>query len=115
MRETYILSVLTLELLGTTVKNLTFPETPEDREEAKMMISGPIGIGAGFVSLVDIGFTLERFVLIIAMISISLGVFNLLPFPALDGGRFVTTTISSIVGRWYPDLIKLARIETSTH
>lgn len=97
------------------MKNLTFPDTPEDREEAKMMISGPIGIGAGFVSLIDIGFTLERFVLIIAMISISLGVFNLLPFPALDGGRLVSTTISSIVGHWYSDRTKLARIETSIH
>jgi membrane-associated protease RseP (regulator of RpoE activity) len=29
----------------------------------------------------------------IALISINLGVINILPFPALDGGRIVTTTL----------------------
>lgn len=34
---------------------------------------------------------------IAALISINLGVFNLLPFPALDGGRFAFLTIHTII------------------
>ena len=33
------------------------------------------------------------------MISISLGVFNLLPFPVLDGGHVVFLLIESVIGR----------------
>ena len=37
--------------------------------------------------------------LILAMITINLGVFNLLPFPALDGGRLVFLLIELVRGK----------------
>ncbi|MCQ2486310.1 MAG: site-2 protease family protein [Clostridia bacterium] len=40
---------------------------------------------------------------ILAMIAINVGVFNLLPFPALDGGRFVFIIFEGITGRKVPD------------
>lgn len=36
---------------------------------------------------------------IAALISINLGVFNLLPFPALDGGRFAFLTIHTLLSK----------------
>ena len=33
------------------------------------------------------------------MITINIGVFNLLPFPALDGGRIVFLLIEALIGR----------------
>jgi regulator of sigma E protease len=36
---------------------------------------------------------------VIALISINLGVVNILPIPALDGGRIVTTTFYSLIVR----------------
>lgn len=35
--------------------------------------------------------------LFIALLSINLGVLNILPFPALDGGRMVTTMVYSLL------------------
>ncbi len=99
VHETYVLSVMTIDILGKTVKNLILPKTPQDRELATAMVSWPIGIGAGFVSLVDIGMTWKMFFMIIAMLSINLGVINILPFPALDGGRLVSTTLRAIFVR----------------
>lgn len=48
-KETYYSSVFTLNFLGQTVKNLIAPATLADREEAKTMLSGPIGAGKLFV------------------------------------------------------------------
>jgi len=48
-------------------------------------IRGPIGMGQAATTMQDLGWGLYfRFA---ALISIALGVFNLLPLPALDGGR----------------------------
>ena len=53
---------------------------------------GPIGISA-VVSQTN-GFV--DFVYILALISLSLGVTNLLPFPPLDGGKFILLVIEAI-------------------
>jgi len=42
------------------------------------------------------------------MITINLGVFNLLPFPALDGGRLVFLLIELITGRQVPQKYEAA-------
>jgi regulator of sigma E protease len=39
---------------------------------------------------------------ITAVISINLGVFNLLPFPALDGGRFIFLAVEAVIRRPIP-------------
>lgn len=96
-KETYASSVLTLNFLGDLVQKVFSPRTPTDREEAKEMVAGPIGVGATFVNMVKASVPFSVIVLVIALLSVNLGVVNLLPFPALDGGRFVTTSVASVL------------------
>jgi regulator of sigma E protease len=63
-------------------------------------VSGPIGISsaigdaakAGFISLLNM----------VVLISINLGVMNLIPFPALDGGRLLTQLIEMVTRKRLP-------------
>ncbi len=60
-------------------------------------VSGPIGTISMTSQVVSMGF---NYVLeIAAMIGISIGIFNLLPIPALDGGRVVFVIIEWIRGK----------------
>lgn len=60
-------------------------------------VTGPIGI-AGLVSdAASLGFT--YLMMFTALISINLGVLNLVPFPALDGGRILFVLIEAITRR----------------
>ena len=55
-------------------------------------IAGPIGIlGVLFPSVVSSG--IEHIIFVAALISLTLAVMNILPIPALDGGRWFTMTI----------------------
>lgn len=96
-KETYYSSMLTFNLLGKTLGALLFPKTPEEQQEAKEMLSGPIGVGGAFVSMVDLQVPVVIILLFVALLSINLGVLNILPFPALDGGRMVTTLVYSLL------------------
>lgn len=60
-------------------------------------MSGPVGIVSTISDAVSYG--LESVLMILAMITINLGVFNLLPFPALDGGRLVFLLIELVRGK----------------
>ena len=65
-------------------------------------LSSPIGVTAAVKdTITDSGWTgsqIVQYVLYItAVISINLGVFNLIPFPALDGGRFFFLAIEGII------------------
>ena len=53
--------------------------------------------------------------LIAALISINLGVFNLLPFPALDGGRFAFLIIQRIVRLFSNNTMLHGKIEQYIH
>ena len=57
---------------------------------------GPIGIGSLVAQAVKVG--LSYFLQFIAIISIYLAIFNLLPIPALDGGRLLFLGIEKIKG-----------------
>lgn len=72
-------------------------------------------MGAGMIEMVDIGITVRMILLIIAMISINLGVINILPFPALDGGRLLSTTIASLLSFFVVGKNRMAQIETYIH
>jgi regulator of sigma E protease len=63
-------------------------------QEAQLM--GPIGIGSMAAQAVEVG--VAYFLQFIAIISIYLAVFNLLPIPALDGGRLLFLGIEKIKG-----------------
>ena len=59
-------------------------------------VSGPVGIVGIVGSSAELGFS--HVLLLIALISINLAVINLLPFPALDGGRLFFILIEAIKG-----------------
>ncbi len=60
-------------------------------------ISGPVGIATLTGQAAQVGFSyLVQFV---AMISVNLAVLNILPFPALDGGRLVLVVIEKVRNR----------------
>lgn len=113
--ETYNQSVMTLELLGSLVKKIVTPHVPAERTEAVKSLGGPIAIGNLFVNLLDAKVAASVIVLIAALISINLGVFNLLPFPALDGGRFAFLIIHRVVGLISPNKALHGKIEQYIH
>ena len=66
-------------------------------------LSGPIGAASAISqvtsqSLASSGFIdgLNTLIFMMALITVNLGIFNMLPFPALDGGRFVMLIIEAI-------------------
>lgn len=59
-------------------------------------VSGPIGIAAITGEVRALGFVI--FLQFIALISLNLAILNLIPFPALDGGRFLFLMIEKIKG-----------------
>lgn len=60
-------------------------------------VSGPVGIVTVISEAASVG--LEPVLMILALITINLGVFNLIPFPALDGGRLVFLILEFIRGK----------------
>jgi len=63
-------------------------------------VSGPVGISSAIGSAARAGFTSLLYITV--LISINLGVMNLLPIPALDGGRIFTILIEMITGKRLP-------------
>jgi regulator of sigma E protease len=69
---------------------LSFQELSDD-------VSGPVGIAQMTGVFLQDGFAaMIRFV---ALLSLSLGVINILPFPALDGGRLVFIIFQAVTGK----------------
>ncbi len=60
-------------------------------------LSGPVGVASAIGEASSMG--LDSLIMMVAFITINLGVFNLLPFPALDGGRLVFIFIEIITGK----------------
>lgn len=60
-------------------------------------MSGPVGITQTIGDYASMG--LYYFLSIFVIITINLGVFNLFPIPALDGGRLLFLLIEAIIGR----------------
>lgn len=93
--ETYGQIILTFKWIWMLAKKIFNPETPKERQEAIAQVSGPIWI-VDFMTKSISNWII--FILIIwAVISINLWVFNLLPIPALDWWRFLLITINSII------------------
>jgi regulator of sigma E protease len=60
-------------------------------------VTGPVGIVRAVGDAAGIGFT--NVILFTALISINLAVINIIPFPALDGGRLLFIVIEGIMHR----------------
>ena len=63
-------------------------------------VSGPVGITSAIGSAARSGF--ESLLYITILITINLGVMNLLPIPALDGGRLFLLLIEMITKKHLP-------------
>ncbi len=76
------------KIFGTAVGGI-FSEASEtgDYEQVAMSVAGPVGLYVVIDYLRDMGW--RPLVGIVADISLSIGIINLLPIPALDGGRAV--------------------------
>ncbi len=61
------------------------------------MLSGPVGIYDATDQVVKTGFT--NFLMWTAMLSINLGIINLVPLPALDGGRLLFVGLEAVRGK----------------
>ena len=60
-------------------------------------MSGPVGVAGAIGESAAMG--LDQFIIMVAVITINLGVFNLLPLPALDGGRIAFVLLELIRGK----------------
>ena len=91
IKETGRISVAILEKVGEIpieiIENHRLPEG----------LSGPVGIAEVTHKIVPMG--ILELMKLTALLSISLGVFNLLPIPALDGGRFIFQLLELITFR----------------
>ncbi len=90
-RETYMISKATVEVLGDLFGTLF--------TKGKIVegVGGPVAIYS-FTSLaVDMGWMVV--IQFVALLSIGLAMFNILPFPALDGGRILFIVLESIFGK----------------
>ena len=67
-------------------------------------VSGPVGVSTAIGDAAKAGF--EPFLYMFALISINLGVMNLLPIPALDGGRLLSTLVEMITRKKLPAKIE---------
>lgn len=67
-------------------------------------LSGPVGIGEQIGEVIHSGSdgSMEMLFTLIVMITLSLGVCNLLPLPVLDGGRFLLYAIEAVRGKPLP-------------
>lgn len=71
-------------------------------------MSGPIGIASAVTTVasesLSTGFmsAVNSIIYVMMIITVNLGLFNMLPFPALDGGRFVFLIIEAIRGKSVP-------------
>lgn len=85
--RTWDLSVLTLRMMGRMVIG----------EASLKNISGPLTIADYAGKSASMGFT--QYLAFLALISVSLGVLNLLPLPVLDGGHLMYYLWEGVTGR----------------
>ena len=111
--ECYYQARLTLSGLGILVSNIISPETPQDRSDALDQVAGPIGIVSVITQSLQWGFTL--LLMLWAIISVNLWVFNLLPIPALDGWRLLLLWIRTGLDKIFWKTALSGNIENTIH
>ena len=67
-------------------------------------LSGPVGIVTAIGQAASYGW--QDLLQLLALITINLGIFNLLPFPALDGGKVVFLAIEGVTGHAVPEKLQ---------
>ena len=67
-------------------------------------LSGPVGIVTAIGQAASYGW--QDLLDLLALITVNVGIFNLLPFPALDGGKVVFLLIEGVTGHAVPERIQ---------
>ena len=67
-------------------------------------LSGPVGIVTAIGQAASYGW--QDLLELLALITVNVGIFNLLPFPALDGGKVVFLLIEGVTGYAVPEKIQ---------
>jgi regulator of sigma E protease len=93
-QRTTSMSLFTLESIKKMLEGLISPKN----------LSGPITIAKVATASAKSG--LEAYLEFLALLSISLGVLNLLPIPVLDGGHLVFYTVEWLRGRPLPEKLQ---------
>jgi regulator of sigma E protease len=88
------LTVFTLKSIKKMVMGLISPKN----------LSGPITIAKVATASAKSG--LGAYISLLALLSVSLGVLNLLPIPVLDGGHLLFYTVELLAGRPVPEKIQ---------
>jgi regulator of sigma E protease len=86
-QRTWDVSALTLRMMGRMVTG----------QASVKNLSGPLTIADYAGKSASLGFT--QYLLFLALISVSLGVLNLLPLPVLDGGHLMYYLWEAVTGR----------------
>jgi regulator of sigma E protease len=90
-------TTLTLKMFASVIRGkIAFGNT----------FGGPVKIAKMASQSADAG--IITFLMFLAMLSLSLAIINILPFPVLDGGHFVIILIEGIIRRELPIKLKLA-------
>lgn len=90
-------TALTFKMLGNVIQgDIAFESS----------FGGPVKIAKFASQSADAGFI--PFLMFLALLSLSLAILNILPFPVLDGGHMVIILIEGIIRREIPIKIKLA-------
>jgi len=92
--RTWELSVFTLKAIKKMVLGLISPKN----------LSGPITIAKVAAASAKSG--LESYISFLALLSVSLGILNLLPIPVLDGGHLLFYLVELLAGRPVPEKIQ---------
>ena len=77
-----------IQIIGGLVKGEGMPQGA--------VLVGPIGLGSLFVQAFQVGIIF--YIQFIAIIAVYLAIFNLLPIPALDGGKLLFITLEKLKG-----------------
>jgi len=95
-QRTWDLTSLTFSMIGKLITG----------DVSVKNLSGPIGIAQGAGSSAGHGFV--YFLGFLALISINLGIINLLPLPVLDGGHLLYYLIELLTGKEVPEKVQEA-------
>jgi len=88
-------SKLTFATLGSLGKNLTSGDSKKAKKSVDQL-SGPVGIVKFGETILQYGWV-RMYLAFGGMISLALALFNILPIPALDGGRALSVLIQKIL------------------